>query len=102
MIDKFVSQNEFLVTVQFNISTMEGEFEEELSSWERETSNILSYAKEMGEKWIDTNIPRRDLRLSFINKSGNEVTFQLEGSEIEEKLSKRRYIFYVRKMQLVK
>ena len=56
----------------------------------------------MGEKWIDTNIPRRDLRLSFINKSGNEVTFQLEGSEIEEKLSKRRYIFYVRKMQLVK
>ena len=102
MIDKFVSQNEFLVTVQFNISTMEGEFEEELSSWERETSNILSYAKEMGEKWIDKNIPRRDLRLSFINKSGNEVTFQLEGSEIEEKLSKRRYIFYVRKMQLVK
>lgn len=52
MIDKFVSQNEFLVTVQFNISTMEGEFEEELSSWERETSNILSYAKEMGENGL--------------------------------------------------
>lgn len=102
MIEKFVSQREFLITVQFNMNKMEGEFEEELSSWERETSNILSYSSKMGNEWVDKNIPKRSLRVSFMNKSNKEVVFQMDGSEIEEKLSKTRYIFYINKMQLVR
>ena len=43
MIDKFVSQREFLVTAQFNMSSMDGEFEEELRQWNIETGNILKY-----------------------------------------------------------
>ena len=102
MIDKFVSQREFLVTVQFNMSSMDGEFEEELRQWNIETGNILKYAGKMGEEWINKNIPRRDLRLSFLNKSNKEVKFVLKNSEIEEKLSKNRYLLYVNKMQILK
>ena len=102
MIDKFVSQREFLVTAQFNMSSMDGEFEEELRQWNIETGNILKYAGKMGEEWANKNIPRRDLRLSFLNKSNKEVKFVLENSEIEEKLSKNRYLLYVNKMQILK
>ena len=102
MIDKFVSQREFLVTVQFNMSSMDGEFEEELRQWNIETGNILKYAGKIGEEWINKNIPRRDLRLSFLNKSNKEVKFVLKNSEIEEKLSKNRYLLYVNKMQILK
>ena len=102
MIDKFVSQREFLVTAQFNMSSMDGEFEEELRQWNIETGNILKYADKMGEEWVNKNIPRRDLRLSFLNKSNKEVKFILENSEIEEKLSKNRYLLYVNKMQILK
>ena len=102
MIDKFVSQREFLVTAQFNMSSMDGEFEEELRQWNIETGNILKYAGKMGEEWVNKNIPRRDLRLTFLNKSNKEVKFVLENSEIEEKLSKNRYLLYVNKMQILK
>ena len=102
MIDKFVSQREFLVTAQFNMSSMDGEFEVELRQWNIETGNILKYAGKMGEEWVNKNIPRRDLRLSFLNKSNKEVKFVLENSEIEEKLSKNRYLLYVNKMRILK
>ena len=102
MIDKFASQREFLVTVQFNMSSMDGEFEEELRQWNIETNNIIKYGPKMGEEWVNKNIPKRNLRLSFLNKSNKEVKFVLENSEIEEKLSKNRYLLYVNKMQILK
>ena len=102
MIDKFVSQREFLVTVQLNTSSMDGEFEEEFRQWSMETGNILKYSSKMGAEWVNANIPRRNLRLSFLNKSNKEVNFVLENSEIEEKLSKNRYLLYVNKMQILK
>ena len=56
----------------------------------------------MGNEWVDKNIPRRDLRLSFLNKSGKLVKFVLEGSEIEEKITNNRYLLYVKKMSILK
>ena len=102
MIDKFAAQKEFLVTVNFNMASMDGEFEEELREWNTETYNILKYSQKMGNEWVDKNIPRRDLRLSFLNKSGKLVKFVLEGSEIEEKITNNRYLLYVKKMSILK
>ena len=102
MIDKFAAQKEFLVTVNFNMASMDGEFEEELREWNMETYNILKYSQKMGNEWVDKNIPRRDLRLSFLNKSGKLVKFVLEGSEIEEKITNNRYLLYVKKMSILK
>ena len=85
MIDKFVSQREFLVTAQLNMSSMDGEFEEELRQWNIETGNILKYAGKIGDEWVNKNIPMREMRLSFLNKSNKEVQFIIANSIIEEK-----------------
>jgi hypothetical protein len=111
MIDKFVSQKEYLVTAHFNLQDVDAEFEEELREWGKETLNILLAAKEMREKgmskaesdnFVNTNIPRRELRLSFLNKSGKRVNFLLKSCEVERKIAKNRYLLYVNKMEILK
>ena len=102
MIDKFASQNEFLVTVNFDMQSMDAEFEEELREWNSETISILKTGQKMGNEWVETNIPRRNLRLSFLNKSQKLVQFTLDSCEIERKLSKNSYLIYVKRMLILK
>jgi hypothetical protein len=111
IIDRFVSQREFLITAHFNMPEMEGEFEEELREWAKETLNILLAGREIikkggsrneSDEFVEENIPRRQLRLSFLNKSGKRVSFVLNGCEIEQKIAKNRYLFYVKNMQMLK
>lgn len=111
MIDKFASQSEFIITAHFDMSNMEADFEEELREWGRETLNIRKYSREMFNKgvskneiynFIEKNIPRRDLRLSFSNKSNKRVNFTLKSCEIEQKIGRNRYVFYVKRMEMLK
>ena len=111
MIDKFVSQREFLMTVHFDMKEMEGEFEEELREWAKETLNILlagreitknGGSKEESDVFVERNIPRRELRLSFLNKSGKRVSFVLKECEVEQKIAKNRYLFYVKRMEMLR
>lgn len=111
IIDRFVSQNEFLVMAHFDTKLMDGEFEEEIREWAKETLNILMAGKEISQKsgsrhegdvFVEKNIPRRDMKLSFKNKSGQTVDFLLNSCEIEKKIAKNRYLFYVKKMTRLK
>lgn len=111
MIDKFATQKEFLVTVHFNMQSMDAEFEEELREWAKETLNILSYSRQLinrgvskqdSEMYLERNIPRRELRMSFLNKSNKRVNFLLRSCEIEQKLARNRYLFYVKRMEILK
>jgi hypothetical protein len=111
IIDKFASQNEFLVTAHFDISEMDGEFEEELREWAKETLNILTAGREIvknggtreeSQVFVEKNIPRRELRLSFLNKSGKRVNFVLKSCEIERKIARNRYLFYVKRMEMLR
>lgn len=111
MIDKFATQKEFLVTVHFNMQSMDAEFEEELREWAKETLNILSYSRQLinrgvskqdSEMYLERNIPRRELRISFLNKSNKRVNFLLRSCEIEQKLARNRYLFYVKRMEILK
>ena len=111
MIDKFVSQREFLVMAHLDMKNIDGEFEEEVREWAKETLNILLAGKEIIKnggtnadmnKFIDMNIPKRNMRLSFNNKSGKRVNFILNGCEIEKKIAKNRYLFYVKRMEMLK
>lgn len=111
IIDKFVSQREFLITAHFDMKEMEGEFEEELREWAKETINILiagkgivknGGSKQESELFVEKNIPRRELRLSFLNKSGKRVNFVLKDCEVEQKIAKNRYLLYVKRMEILK
>ena len=98
MIDKFASQRPFLVEFEMLSSSKDGKFEEELSQWWKDTRAVLFEGKKFGDEWIDRYIPKRDMKLSFLNKSNVRVTFILEGTEIEEKINGRDYVLYVSKM----
>ena len=111
MIDKFVSQREFLMTVHFDMKDMDAEFEEEIREWAKETLNIFLAGKEImknggsrsdSDIFIEKNIPRRELRLSFLNKSEKRVNFVLRACEIERKIAKNRYLIYVKKMDILR
>lgn len=111
MIDKFASQQEFLIMAHFDMSSMDSEFEEELKCWSHETLNILRYSREMLKNgisrndtdiFIEKNIPRKNLRLSFLNKSNKRVNFILKSCEIEQKIAKNRYLLYVKRMEILK
>jgi len=111
MIDKFVGQREFLVAAQINLNKADFIFEEELRQWYKETQNIhiagRQLMKQGGSKqekdmFIEQNIPRRQMRLSFLNNSEKRVNFVLRECEIEEKLTQTRYLFYVKRMEILK
>ena len=111
MIDKFASQREFLIAAHFDINNTELVFEEELRQWYKETQNIHIAGREIIKKggskqerdyFIEENIPRRQLRLSFLNKSEKRVNFVLRDCEIEERLTKNRYLLYVKRMEILK
>lgn len=102
MIDKFASQEEFIVTLKLpDESTMEAEFFEEFKKWASETWKIIEYAKrKYGQKWLDEHIPIKQMKLWFRNKSGKTVKFHLKDCELMEKVGKRDYLLYVNKMIL--
>jgi hypothetical protein len=102
MIDKFAAQKEFLVMVNLLESQMDTEFYEEFKQWQVETKNILDLGKTKGVDFVEQFIPRRTMRISFLNKSNKEVRFTFEDTEIEERVSKTRYILYVKRMQILK
>jgi hypothetical protein len=111
MIDKFVSQREFLMMVHFDLKDMEAEFEEEIREWAKETLNIYLAGRDMlkngaspsdRDVFIEKNSPRREMRRSFLNKSGNRVNFVLRSCEVEKKIAKNRYLLYVKKMEILK
>lgn len=111
MIDKFAKQKEFLVTAHFNMKDVEPEFEEEIREWAKETLNIYIAGDEMVKKgysstdkdrFLEEHIPRRELRLSFKNKSGKMVNFCLKSCEIERKIARNRYLLYVKRMEMLK
>lgn len=111
MIDKFVSQREFIMTVHLDTKEMSPEFEEEIREWSKETINIYLASREImskggtkhdSELFVEKNIPRRELRLSFLNKSGKRLNFVLKECEIEHKVAKNRYLIYVKRMDMLK
>jgi hypothetical protein len=111
LIDKFVSQNEFLISFHFDMMKMDAEFEEEIKGWAKETLNIYKVGNDMvkngsssydRDEFIERNIPRRDLRISFLNKSGKRVNFSLMSCEVERKVARNRYLIYVKKMEILK
>ena len=112
MIDKFVKRSEFILLVKFDENGFDDDdFEEELNIWYKETCNIKKYIEEESgpnatmaekDKMLDDTIPRRDMKMEFMNKSHQRLSWVLEKCEIEQKLNNTAYRIYVNKMVLEK
>ena len=119
MIDKLVAGKPFVIYICINKGGTDIEFIEEMNQWYKEARNISfgadavakkyvektgdrNGAKNVAEEFFSDNVPKRDMRISFINKSGKEVTLDAFDCEVERKVSQNRYAIYVNQMAFKK
>lgn len=100
IVERFATQQPFLIEFVKLSQSVDGQFEEEMKQWWKDTRAVLEVGKKLGGAWIDKNIPKKDMKVTFLNKSNQRVTFILEGTEIETRNSSTDYVLFVNKMTL--
>ena len=100
-IEKFANQKQFLELIELNLDTSEEEFETELSLWIKEHNNILKYGEQLGDEWVLSKEPKRNLRAVFKNKSNETIYAILEDCMIMEIVDGKSFIVIVKKIRLI-
>lgn len=100
-IDKFAKQEQFLEIVEFNLDTVEEEFETEVSLWVKEHNNINQYADKLGEDWVLAKEPKRNIKVQFKNNASQDVYAVLEDCKIMDIIEDNSFILYVERITLI-
>lgn len=100
-IDKFAKQEQFLEIVEFNLDTVEEEFETEVSLWVKEHNNINQYADKLGEEWVLAKEPKRNIKVQFKNNANQDVYAVLEDCKIMDIIEDNSFILYVERITLI-
>lgn len=101
LIEHFAKTESFVELVEFDMDTPEEEFETELSLWKKEHENINKYKSVQGEEWAWVNEPKRNVKVSFVNKSNETIYAVLENCKIMDMVSQNMYIIFVEKISLI-
>lgn len=101
IITKFAKQESFVEMVEFDLDTVEEEFESEINMWEREHTKINSYRNKAGDEWVASKEPKRDVRVSFKNNAGEEIYAVFENCKIMDSSERDNWILYVDKINLI-
>ena len=100
-IEKFASQKQFLEIVNFDLDTIEEEFETEITLWVREHNSINKYGEKLGDDWVLTKEPKRNLKVHFKNKSNEDIYAVLEDCKIMDIIDNSSFILFVERITLV-
>ena len=100
-IDKFAKQEQFLEIVEFNLDTVEEEFETEVSLWVKEHNNINQYADKLGEEWVLAKEPKRNIKVQFKNNANQDIYAVLEDCKIMDIIEDNSFILYVERITLI-
>lgn len=100
-IDKFAKQEQFLEIVEFNLDTVEEEFETEVSLWVKEHNNINQYVDKLGEDWVLAKEPKRNIKVQFKNNANQDVYAVLEDCKIMDIIEDNSFILYVERITLI-
>jgi len=91
-----------MFVLDFDFDTEEEEFDTEFNSWVEE-HNQLSHSR---EKLTDYELfslePKRDLKVSFIDNSGEEINCKLLNVRIVDKVSPTKFVVLTDKVDYVK
>lgn len=101
IIEHFAKTESFVELVEFDMDTPEEEFETELSLWKKEHENINQYKSIQGEEWAWVNEPKRNVKMSFINKANETIYAVLENCKIMDIVDRNMYILFVEKISLI-
>ena len=100
-IEKFAAQKQFLEIVEFDLDTVEEEFETEISLWVKEHNNINSYVDKLGEDWVLAKEPKRNIKLHFKNNANQDVFAVLEDCKIMDIIEDNSFILFVERITLI-
>lgn len=100
-IEKFAAQKQFLEVVEFDLDTVEEEFETEVSLWVKEHNNINSYVDKLGEDWVLAKEPKRNIKLQFKNNANQDVFAVLEDCKIMDIIEDNSFILFVERITLI-
>lgn len=100
MISRFARQEDFVSMFELDLDGADEEFLTEMSLWRREHVNISKYADKAGHEWMWTNEPKRDVRGSFTNKSGEEIYVLLKNCRIMDLISESSIILFIERMTI--
>lgn len=101
IITKFAKQESFIEMVEFDLDTVEEEFESEINMWSREHTKINSYRGKAGEAWVASKEPKRNLKMCFKNKAGEDTYAVLENCKIMDDSERDNWILYVERISLI-
>ena len=101
VITKFAKQTPFMEMVEFNLDTVEEEFEGEMNVWSREHNKINSYRQKAGDEWVASKEPKRSVKMHFKNKAGEDIYAVLEDCKIMDNSERDNWILYVNRISLI-
>jgi hypothetical protein len=101
LITKFAKQESFIEMVEFDLDSVEEEFESEMNMWSREHTKINSYLGKVGEAWVASKEPKRNLKMHLKNNAGEDVYALLENCKIMDNSERDNWILYVERISLI-
>lgn len=101
IITKFAQQKSFIEMVEFNLDTVEEEFDSEMNVWSREHNKINAYLGKAGEAWVASKEPKRNIKMFFKNKAGDNVYALLENCKIMDNSERDNWILYIERISLI-
>jgi len=101
IITKFAKQSSFIEMVEFDLDSVEEEFESEMNVWEREHNKINAYRSKAGDEWVASKEPKRNLKMCFKNNAGEDTYALLENCKIMDDFERDNWILYVERISLI-
>jgi hypothetical protein len=101
LITKFAKQESFIEMVEFDLDSVEEEFESEMNMWSREHTKINSYLGKVGEAWVASKEPKRNIKMHLKNNAGEDTYALLENCKIMDNSERDNWIIYVERISLI-
>ncbi len=101
LISHFVAQSPFIELVEFDETSEDDDFIGEITMWVREHNSVGKYASVNGDEWAWKTEPKRDMKMTFINKSGEKLYASLEGCKIMDIVGSNSMIIYINRLRLI-
>lgn len=101
LITHFVDQKPFIEMFEFDDTSSEEEFISEISLWVKEHNAINKYKDFKGEEWAWIKEPKRNVKMHFVNKAGEDLYAILENCKIMDIVDDNSMIVFIEKLRLI-
>ena len=92
---------DFIEMLEFDDNTSEEEFIAEVSLWVKEHNAINKYKDYKGEEWAWVKEPKRNVKMHFVNKAGEDIYAILENCKIMDIVDDNSMIVFIEKLRLI-